>query len=157
MLDENSATSLCYKLKKSKLNVKVYTGLDGLIKIATLNNVDTVVVAVDGMIGIRPTIEAIKKRKIIALANKETLVCAGDIIMPLVKKYKTELRPIDSEHSAVWQSLVGEDNKTIKNIILTASGGPFYNKKLKDLKNVKIEDCLKHGKWGRKLLLIVLL
>ena len=153
VFDEKQATSLRIKLKKNKLNVKVYSGLDGLCKIATLNNADTVVVAVVGMIGIRPTIEAIKENKIIALANKETLVCAGDIIMPLVKKYRTELRPIDSEHSAVWQSLVGEEHKSVKNIILTASGGPFYNKKISDLKKVKIEDCLKHPNWkmGKKI------
>ena len=153
VFDEKQATSLRIKLKKNKLNVKVYFGLDGLCKIATLNNADTVVVAVVGMIGIRPTIEAIKDKKIIALANKETLVCAGDIIMPLVKKYRTELRPIDSEHSAVWQSLVGEEHKSVKNIILTASGGPFYNKKISDLKKVKIEDCLKHPNWkmGKKI------
>ena len=153
VFDEKQATSLRIKLKKNKLNVKVYSGLDGLCKIATLNNADTVVVAVVGMIGIRPTIEAIKDKKIIALANKETLVCAGDIIMPLVKKYRTELRPIDSEHSAVWQSLVGEEHKSVKNIILTASGGPFYNKKICDLKKVKIEDCLKHPNWkmGKKI------
>lgn len=153
VFDEKQATSLCIKLKKNKLNVKVYSGLDGLCKIATLNNADTVVVAVVGMIGIRPTIEAIKDKKIIALANKETLVCAGDIIMPLVKKYRTELRPIDSEHSAVWQSLVGEEHKSVKNIVLTASGGPFYNKRISDLKKVKIEDCLKHPNWnmGKKI------
>ena len=151
--DENAAISLIEKIKKNNLNVKVYIGLEGLVKIATLNIIDTVVISVVGMIGIKPTIEAIKKGKIICLANKETLVCAGDIIMPLIKKYKTELRPIDSEHSAIWQSLVGENNNSVKNIILTASGGPFYKKTNKDLINVKIEDCLNHPNWkmGKKI------
>ena len=99
--DENAAISLIKKLNKNKLKAKVYIGLEGLIKIATLNKIDTVVISVVGMIGIRPTIEAIKHKKIICLANKETLVCAGDIIMPMIKKYNTELRPIDSEHSAI--------------------------------------------------------
>ena len=151
--DENAAISLIKKLNKNKLKVKVYIGLEGLIKIATLNKIDTVVISVVGMIGIRPTIEAIKHKKIICLANKETLVCAGDIIMPMIKKYNTELRPIDSEHSAIWQSLVGEKHEAINNIILTASGGPFYKKTINELKKVKIEDCLKHPNWkmGKKI------
>ena len=151
--DENAAISLIKKLNKNKLKVKVYIGLEGLIKIATLNEIDTVVVSVVGMIGIRPTIEAIKHKKIICLANKETLVCAGNLIMSLINKYNTELRPIDSEHSAIWQSLVGEKHDSIKNIILTASGGPFYNKTIKDLENVKISDCLNHPNWkmGKKI------
>ena len=151
--DENAAISLIEKLNKNKLKVKVHIGIEGLIKIATLNEIDTVVVSVVGMIGIRPTIEAIKNKKIICLANKETLVCAGDIIMPMIKKYNTELRPIDSEHSAIWQSLVGEKHEAINNIILTASGGPFYKKTINELKNVKIEDCLKHPNWkmGKKI------
>ena len=151
--DKNAAISLIKKLKKNNLNVKVYAGLDGLIKIATLKPINTVVISVVGMIGIKPTIEAIKKRKIICLANKETLVCAGNIIMPMVKAYKTELRPIDSEHSAIWQSLVGENHDSIKKIILTASGGPFFGKTKEELNKVKIEDCLKHPNWkmGKKI------
>ena len=153
VFDKNAAISLVEKLNKNNLKVKVYTGIDGLIKIATLNNIDTVVVAVVGMIGIKPTIEAIRHKKTICLANKETLVCAGDIIMPMIKKYNVDLRPIDSEHSAIWQSLVGEKHDSIKNIILTASGGPFYKKKTKELENVKIEECLKHPNWkmGKKI------
>ena len=151
--DENAAISLIKKINKNKLSVKVYSGLEGLVKIATLSSIDTVVVSVVGMIGIKPTIEAIKNRKIICLANKETLVCAGDIIIPLIKKYNTELRPIDSEHSAIWQSLVGENYSSISSIILTASGGPFYKKTISELKNVRIEDCLKHPNWkmGKKI------
>ena len=132
MYDENAAISLIKKLKNKNINVKVYTGLDGLKKIASLKETDTVVVSVVGMIGIKPTLEAIKHKKTICLANKETLDCAGDNIMPMIRKYNVELRPIDSEHSAIWQSLVGEKHDAINNIILTASGGPFYNKTLKD-------------------------
>jgi 1-deoxy-D-xylulose-5-phosphate reductoisomerase len=105
------------------------------------------------MIGIRPTIEAVKSKKIVCLANKESLVCAGDIIMPLVKKHKVDLRPIDSEHSAIWQCLKGEKENAVKKIIITASGGPFYGKKISELKNIKVEDALKHPNWsmGRKI------
>lgn len=141
------------KTDKALRKIKVYVGMKGLIKLATLREANVVVVSVVGMIGIRPTIEAIKKKKTICLANKETLVCAGDIIMPLAKKKKVEIRPIDSEHSAIWQCLQGENKSSISKIIITASGGPFYGKKLKDLKKVKVKDALNHPNWsmGRKI------
>ena len=151
--DEVAASKFSEICKKKKLKVRVLVGLKGLEELSSYKKVDIVVVSVVGMIGIRPTVASIKAKKTICLANKETLVCAGDIIMPLVKKYKVDLRPIDSEHSAIWQSLVGEKRSTIKKIIITASGGPFYGKTLKDLKDIKVEDALKHPNWsmGRKI------
>lgn len=151
--DEDAASEFKNICKKNKLSVKVLTGMDGLTKLASLKGANMVVVSVVGMIGIRPTIEAVKSKKIICLANKESLVCAGDIIMPLVKKHKVDLRPIDSEHSAIWQCLQGEKENAVKKIIITASGGPFYGKKLSELNNIKVEDALKHPNWsmGRKI------
>lgn len=141
------------EFKKYKCGVKVFTGMDGLLKMASLKEATMVIVSIVGMIGIRPTIEAIKAKKIVCLANKESLVCAGDIIMPLAKKYKVEIRPIDSEHSAIWQSIAGEKKESIKQLLITASGGPFYGKKLSELKSIKPEDALKHPNWsmGRKI------
>ena len=151
--DEDAASEFKNICSKKKLDVKVLTGMDGLIKLASLKEADMVLISVVGMIGIRPTIEAVKAKKIICLANKESLVCAGDIIMPLVKKNKVDLRPIDSEHSAIWQCIQGENKNAIKKIIVTASGGPFYGKKISELKNIKVEDALKHPNWamGRKI------
>lgn len=151
--DENAANDFKIICRKNKINIKVLTGMDGLTKLASLKNANMIVISVVGMIGIRPTIEAVKAKKIVCLANKESLVCAGDIIMPLVKKNKVDLRPIDSEHSAIWQCIQGENKKAIKKIIVTASGGPFYGKKLSELKNIKVEDALKHPNWsmGRKI------
>lgn len=151
--DEDAASEFKNICKKNKLSVKVLTGMDGLTKLASLKGANMVVVSVVGMIGIRPTIEAVKSKKIVCLANKESLVCAGDIIMPLVKKHKVDLRPIDSEHSAIWQCLQGEKENAVKKIIITASGGPFYGKKLSELNNIKVEDALKHPNWsmGRKI------
>lgn len=144
------------KLLKEKvrdLNVKIVHGMDGLIECSTQAQTQILVAAIVGMIGIRPTIEAIKAGKDIALANKETLVTAGHIIMPLVKKYGVKLLPVDSEHSAIFQSLNGENRNQISRIILTASGGPFRGKKLEDLENIQVEDALKHPNWamGRKI------
>lgn len=151
--DEDAANDFKNICKRNKLNIKILVGMDGLIKLATLKAATMVVISVVGMIGIRPTIEAVKAKKIICLANKESLVCAGDIIMPLVKKNKVDLRPIDSEHSAIWQCIQGENKNAIKKIIVTASGGPFYGKKISELKNIKVEDALKHPNWamGRKI------
>lgn len=151
--DENAAYEFRNICKKQKLNVTVLTGMDGLVKLASLKSANMVVISVVGMIGIRPTIEAVKAKKIVCLANKESLVCAGDIIMPLVRKNKVDLRPIDSEHSAIWQCLQGEKENTVKKIIITASGGPFYGKKLSELKNIKVEDALNHPNWsmGKKI------
>ncbi len=151
--DEDVANKFKNICKKKKINAKIFSGMDGLIKLATLKDANMVVVSVVGMIGIKPTIEAVKAKKIVCLANKESLVCAGDIIMPLVKKYKVDLRPIDSEHSAIWQCIVGEKKNAIKKIIITASGGPFFGKKRDELKNIEVEDALKHPNWsmGRKI------
>ena len=151
--DEDAATEFKNICREKKIDVKVLVGMDGLIKLATLKSADIVLISVVGMIGIRPTIEAVKAKKIICLANKESLVCAGDIIMPLAKKNKVEIRPIDSEHSAIWQCINGEKEKSIKKIIITASGGPFFGKTMSELKNVKVEDALKHPNWsmGKKI------
>ena len=151
--DEDAASDFKNICRKKKLDVKVLTGMDGLTKLASYKDADMVLISVVGMIGIRPTIEAVKAKKIVCLANKESLVCAGDIIMPLAKKNKVEIRPVDSEHSAIWQCLQGENKKAVKRIIVTASGGPFYGKKLSELKNIKVEDALNHPNWsmGRKI------
>lgn len=135
------------------LDVKVTTGMDGLIECACYEEVEIVVTAMVGMIGIRPTIAAIRAKKDIALANKETLVTAGHIIMPLVKEYGVKLLPVDSEHSAIFQCLNGEGMNPIQKILLTASGGPFRGKSRQELQNVTVENALKHPNWamGRKI------
>ena len=135
------------------LDVKIAAGMDGLIEIAALPGVDTLVMAVVGMIGIRPVIEAIKAGKDIALANKETLVTAGHLIMPLAKAHGVQILPVDSEHSAIFQSLNGEGREQISKIWLTASGGPFRGRKRVDLTDVWPEDALKHPNWamGQKI------
>ncbi|MBI2661475.1 1-deoxy-D-xylulose-5-phosphate reductoisomerase [Candidatus Woesearchaeota archaeon] len=133
---------------KDKTKIPVYSGIDGLIKIAKLNESDTVVNSLVGSIGIQPTYEAIKARKNIALANKETLVAAGEIIMNEVKKNNVSLMPIDSEHSAIFQCLNGEDINDVKKITITCSGGPFKNFTKEQLKNATKEDALKHPTWN---------
>jgi len=135
------------------LPVKVLSGMNGLVEIASMENCDEVVVSVVGMIGIRPTIAALRAKKRVALANKETLVCAGHIIMPLAAECGIEIKPIDSEHSAIWQSLTGEPHNRIEKILLTASGGPFRGKKREELRGKTKEDALKHPNWamGRKI------
>jgi len=149
--DEVKAKEL--KTMISDLNVKVVSGMEGLIEISTLDEVDVVVTAIVGMIGIRPTIAAIKAKKNIALANKETLVTAGHIIIPLAKEYNVNIYPVDSEHSAIFQCLNGEKKSQIEKIILTASGGPFRGKTIEEMKNVTVEDALKHPNWamGKKI------
>lgn len=149
--DEKLASEL--KLKIADMNITVLSGMDGLIEVATYKEATVVVTAVVGMMGIVPTIEAIKAGKDIALANKETLVTAGHIIMPLAKEYGINIYPVDSEHSAIFQSLNGENRKEIEKILLTASGGPFRNHTYEQLKQVKLEDALKHPNWamGRKI------
>ena len=151
MWTEEAAAEL--KTKVSDLPVKVLSGMDGLLEISTLPEYDILVTAIVGMIGIRPTIAAIKARKTIALANKETLVTAGHIIMPLAKECNDPILPVDSEHSAIFQSLNGEPKNRIDKIWLTCSGGPFRGKKRDELKNVQPEDALKHPNWamGRKI------
>ena len=151
--DEEKSKIFEEKIKKQNIRLKILKGLDGLCEICSMKEVDLVVVSVVGMIGIKPTVASIKSRKRIALANKETLVCAGDYIMNLAKKHKVDIRPIDSEHSAILQCLQGEKYSSIKKLIITASGGPFYGKNKKELKNVKVSDALKHPTWhmGRKI------
>ncbi len=135
------------------LDVKVVSGMDGLIRVCTLPEAEIVVTAIVGMIGIVPTIAAMKAGKDIALANKETLVTAGHIIIPLAKETGVKILPVDSEHSAIFQCLNGENRSQLKKILLTASGGPFRGRKLEDLKNIQVEDALKHPNWamGRKI------
>ncbi len=135
------------------LDVKIVSGMDGLIEVCTLPEAEIVVTAIVGMIGIVPTIAAMKAGKDIALANKETLVTAGHIIIPLAKETGVKILPVDSEHSAIFQCLNGENRGQLKKILLTASGGPFRGKKLEDLKNIQVEDALKHPNWamGRKI------
>ncbi|ROR30806.1 1-deoxy-D-xylulose 5-phosphate reductoisomerase [Mobilisporobacter senegalensis] len=149
--DADKSRELSENIKDT--NVKVVSGMDGLIECATWDKGHIVVTAIVGMIGIRPTIEAIKNKKNIALANKETLVTAGHIIMPLAKEMGVHILPVDSEHSAVFQSLNGEKQEQIDKIILTASGGPFRGKTKDELKVMKVEDALKHPNWsmGRKI------
>ena len=127
--------------------------MDGLIEVAVQQDAEILVTAIVGMIGILPTIEGIKAGKDIALANKETLVTAGHIIMPLAKEYGVSILPVDSEHSAIFQSLQGGQHKALHKILLTASGGPFRGKKREELLNIQVEDALKHPNWemGRKI------
>lgn len=134
-------------------DTKVVSGMDGLIEVSVMEETEILVTAIVGMIGIRPTIEAINAGKDIALANKETLVTAGHIIMPLAKEKNVSILPVDSEHSAIFQSLQGNDWKAIHKILLTASGGPFRGKKEEDLMNIRVEDALKHPNWtmGQKI------
>lgn len=149
--DEKLADELKDRLKD--MDIRVVSGMDGLIEIAEYKTSDILVTAIVGMIGIRPTVAAIKAGKDIALANKETLVTAGHIIMPLAKEKGVSILPVDSEHSAIFQSLQGNTHDSIEKILLTASGGPFRGKSREVLKHVKLEDALKHPNWsmGRKI------
>lgn len=149
--EEKKAKELA--LTVSDLPVKVVCGMEGLIAAAVETDAEIVVTAIVGMIGIRPTIAAMEAGKDIALANKETLVTAGHIIMPLAKEKGVKILPVDSEHSAIFQSLNGEDKNAVHKILLTASGGPFRGKTREELKKVRIEDALKHPNWsmGRKI------
>ena len=149
--DEATLSEL--KAATKDLNLEYGVGMEGLITCATLEEIDTVVTAVVGMMGITPTIEAIKAHKDIALANKETLVTAGHIIIQLAKENGVAILPVDSEHSAIFQSLNGERNNKINKILLTASGGPFRGWTKDRMKNIQVEDALKHPNWsmGRKI------
>lgn len=149
--EEEKAKEL--KTKTKDLTLRIVTGMDGLLEVAVQNESELLVTAIVGMIGIRPTIAAMKAGKDIALANKETLVTAGHIIMPLAKECNVQILPVDSEHSAIFQCLQGESKEQIKKILLTASGGPFRGRKREELKNVQVEDALKHPNWsmGRKI------
>ena len=149
--DEKKAAEL--RTNIADLSVKVVSGMDGLLEVAVQPEAEILVTAIVGMIGIRPTIAAMKAGKNIALANKETLVTAGHIIMPLAKEVGVKILPVDSEHSAIFQSLNGEDKRTIDKILLTASGGPFRGWTKEQLAGVRPEDALKHPNWtmGRKI------
>ncbi len=149
--DEARAKEL--KIRTADLPVRIVSGMSGLIEAAVCEEADMVLTAVVGMIGIQPTIEAIRAGKDIALANKETLVCAGHLIMPMANAYNVKILPVDSEHSAIFQSLQGNSCNKIRKILLTASGGPFRGKKKKDLEHVRVEDALGHPNWvmGRKI------
>ena len=148
---EERAKELADKVRD--LDVKIVSGMEGLIEVSTLPEVEILVTAIVGMIGIRPTIAAITAGKHIALANKETLVTAGHIIMPLAKEHGVSILPVDSEHSAIFQSLQGGQERALHKILLTASGGPFRGRRWEDLQNVQVEDALKHPNWemGRKI------
>lgn len=141
------------KVKIADTDTRVVTGMEGLIEIATLEKAEILVTAIVGMIGLRPTIAAIQAGKDIALANKETMVTAGHLIMPMAKEYNVRILPVDSEHSAIFQSLQGNKGNPIHKILLTASGGPFRGKKEEDLLNICVEDALKHPNWsmGQKI------
>ena len=141
------------KFKIQDLNIPVYYGKEGLIEVAVCESANIVVTAIMGMIGITPTIAAICEGKDIALANKETLVTAGHIIMPLAQEKGIKIYPVDSEHSAIYQCLNGEERGSVSKIILTASGGPFRGKSLEELKHVTLQQALKHPNWsmGKKI------
>lgn len=151
VMDENRGKILRDRLRDT--NTKVLSGMEGLISVATLDSVDTVVTSVVGNVGLKPTFEAISAGKNIALANKETLVSAGQLVMDLAKKKGISIYPVDSEHSAIFQSLQGNEDNPIRRILLTASGGPFRGKKKDELMHVSAADALKHPNWsmGRKI------
>lgn len=136
------------RVRVADMDTEIISGMEGLIEVAVMEDTQILVTAIVGMIGIRPTIEAIKAGKDIALANKETLVTAGHLIMPLAEKTGVSILPVDSEHSAIFQSLQGNDRRTVKKILLTASGGPFRGKKQEDLLEIRVEDALKHPNWS---------
>ena len=146
MFQEEAAKELRSRLKDTK--TKVLSGMEGILEIMEQSDADTVLSAVVGMIGILPTIRAIECGKDIALANKETLVCAGHLIMPLAQQKKVRILPVDSEHSAIFQSLNGEQKGRIEKILLTASGGPFRGKTKKELEQVTVKEALQHPNWS---------
>lgn len=149
--DENAAQELAQKIQDT--DTKVVAGMDGLLELAAMPDTEILVTAIVGMLGIRPTIEAIRAGKDIALANKETLVTAGHLIIPMAREYGVKILPVDSEHSAIFQSLNGEHKDEVHKLLITASGGPFRGKSRKDLESVTLEDTLKHPNWvmGQKI------
>ena len=149
--DENAAKDLAVRLQD--MDVKIVSGMDGLLELARMPETDILVTAVVGMIGFRPTMEGIKAGKDIALANKETLVTAGHLIIPMAKEYGVQILPVDSEHSAIFQALHGEKREQVEKLLITASGGPFRGRKRDELKNVTLADTLKHPNWvmGQKI------
>ncbi len=149
--DEKKAAVLKEAVRDT--SVKVVAGMEGIIEAACVSEADTVVTSMVGMIGIKPTIAAINAGKDIALANKETLVCAGHIITELAREHGVSILPVDSEHSAIFQSMNGENLSRVEKILLTASGGPFRGRSAEELKSMTVEDALKHPNWsmGRKI------
>ncbi len=149
--DEEKAKEL--RVRVSDVEVQILSGMEGLVAISVMEGMQMLVAAVVGMIGIRPTIEAVKAGKDIALANKETLVTAGHIIMPLAKEKNVRILPVDSEHSAIFQSLQGNEGNAVHKILLTASGGPFRGRTQEELLNISVEEALRHPNWsmGRKI------
>lgn len=149
--DEQAAKDLEVRIRDT--DTRVVSGMDGLLELSAMEGPEILVTAIVGMLGIRPTMEAIRAGKDIALANKETLVTAGHLIMPMAKEYGVRILPVDSEHSAVFQALNGESRKEIHKLLITASGGPFRGKKRKDLGKVTVADTLKHPNWvmGQKI------
>lgn len=149
--DEEKAREL--RVKTADLQVEIVSGMEGLLAVAVYPDSEILVTAIVGMLGIRPTIAAIREGKKIALANKETLVTAGHLIMPMAKEYGVPILPVDSEHSAIFQSLQGNEENKINKILLTASGGPFRGRKRAELEQIQVEDALKHPNWsmGRKI------
>ena len=147
LMDEAAAADL--KVRLADTDIKVLGGMGGLTEAAALESADTVITAVVGMVGLRPTLAAIREGKRIALANKETLVCAGDLVLEEAKDYGAEIIPVDSEHSALFQCLEGNRNRgEVKRLILTCSGGPFYGRKREELQGMTREDALKHPNWS---------
>lgn len=149
--DEKAARDL--KTRIADTDTKVVSGMEGLLELASMPESDILVTAIVGMIGIRPTMEGIRAGKDIALANKETLVTAGHLIMPMAREYGVSILPVDSEHSAIFQAIHGEENKEIHKLLITASGGPFRGRTTEELRNVAVADTLKHPNWvmGRKI------
>lgn len=144
--EENQAAEL--RIRIADTGTRVVSGMEGLLELAAMPEVEILVTAIVGMIGIQPTIEAIKAGKDIALANKETLVTAGHIIMPLAEKHKVRILPVDSEHSAIFQCLQGEERGAVEKLLITASGGPFRGRSRDELEQVTVEDALKHPNWS---------
>ena len=149
--DEKAARDL--KTRIADTDTKVVSGMEGLLELASMPESEILVTAIVGMIGIRPTMEGIRAGKDIALANKETLVTAGHLIMPMAREYGVSILPVDSEHSAIFQAIHGEENKEIHKLLITASGGPFRGRTTEELRNVTVADTLKHPNWvmGRKI------
>ena len=146
-MEEEAAKTL--RIKLSDTDIRVASGMEGLLEAAVLGDTDIVLTAVMGMVGLRPTLEALKLGRRVALANKETLVCAGELVMETARRYGGEIVPVDSEHSAIFQSLQGcKDRGEVKRLILTASGGPFFGKKRSELEAVTVKDALKHPNWS---------
>ena len=146
-MDSEAAETL--KIKLADTDIKVMSGMEGLMEAALWDGVDIVLTAVMGMVGLRPTLAALKKGRRVALANKETLVCAGELVMEAAERYGGEILPVDSEHSAIFQSLQGCGNRgEVKRLILTASGGPFFGKKREELEKVTVKEALRHPNWS---------